>query len=187
MMLVAIGASLGGLDALQELLPGLPPGFPATVVIVQHRLADEESRLVELLARDSVLPVREPMAAEPLRMAHVYLAPAAYHLLVDQGHASLSTEEPVGFARPSIDVLFESAAQWCGASTVAVVLTGASDDGARGAAQIAAVGGKVIVQRPAEAKSPIAPEAALRLVPNAEELPLRAIAPRLVQLAGERT
>lgn len=186
MMLVAIGASLGGLDALQVLLAELPPGLPASVVIVQHRLAEEESRLADLLGARSALPVSEPMAAEPLHLGRVYLAPSGYHLLVEDGHASLSTEEPVRFARPSIDVLFESAAQSRGDATIAVVLTGASDDGARGAAQVAAAGGAVLIQSPAEARSPIAPEAALQRVPTAEELPLRAIAPRLAQLVGDR-
>jgi two-component system chemotaxis response regulator CheB len=159
--LVVIGASLGGLDALQLLLSGFPPGLPAAVAIVQHRLAGLESRLVVLLRKHSVLPVSEPEDKEPIRAGHVYLAPADYHLLVEPGMFALSTEGPVNFARPSVDALFESAADGYGERLLGVVLTGSNEDGAAGADAIKRRGGVVLVQDPDDAFSPISPRAAI--------------------------
>jgi two-component system chemotaxis response regulator CheB len=158
--LVVIGCSLGGLEATQGLLGALPPSMPA-IVIVQHRLAGDEDRLSRLLRVHSRMPVVEPDDKTPITPGHVYIAPADYHLLVEVGWFSLSVDPPVKFARPSIDVLFESAARAYGPRVIAVVLTGASDDGADGAKVVRDRGGMVIVQDPDTAMSPIAPRAAL--------------------------
>lgn len=168
--IVAIGASLGGLMACRRVLWALPRTFPAAVLIAQHRQADGESLLAGLLSREGRLPVIEPDDKAPLVAGQVYVAPGNYHLLVERGAQSiaLSTDPPVRFARPSIDVLFESVAAGVGRRAIGVVLTGASDDGARGAVAIKRAGGRVIVQTPESAESAIAPRAALaRIRPDA--------------------
>jgi two-component system chemotaxis response regulator CheB len=159
--IVAVGASLGGLDALKTILSALPVAFGCALVIVQHRRADPESHLVDLLGRHSLLPVSEPDDKEPVEAAHVYLAPPNYHLIVERGFFSLSTDAPVWYARPSIDVLFESVADSYGAAAIAVVLTGANEDGAAGARAVKKAGGRVLIQDPATAESAVAPRAVL--------------------------
>jgi two-component system, chemotaxis family, protein-glutamate methylesterase/glutaminase len=186
--LVAIGASAGGLHALFQILRQLPRDFPGSLAIVQHRRADASSLLRELLAHKTCLPVLEPCHGDPLLPGHVYLAPPDYHLLVEPGHVALSIDPPSSCSRPSIDVLFESAAAAYRHRAIAVVLTGANADGARGALRLARVGAPVIVQDPATAESPTCPAAALALVPDASVLPLAEIAARLIALcAGPRT
>jgi two-component system, chemotaxis family, protein-glutamate methylesterase/glutaminase len=160
---VVIGTSLGGLEALEHLLSQLPAAMPA-IAVVQHRRADEDSRLVHLLRNHSRLPVVEPDDKDVLLAGHVYLAPADYHLLVEPGHFALSTDAVVKHARPSIDVMFQSAAQAYGPRVLGVVLTSASDDGVEGVAEIRRRGGRVIVQDPATAVSPILPSAVLERV-----------------------
>jgi two-component system, chemotaxis family, protein-glutamate methylesterase/glutaminase len=177
--MVVMGASLGGLEALQWVLTGLPPGFPAAVAIVQHRLADIDSRLVVLLRKHSQLPVSEPEDQESIRTGHVYLAPADYHLLVEPGAFALSTEGLVNFARPSVDVLFESAADVYGERLLGVVLTGSNEDGAAGAAAIKRRGGIVLVQDPATALSPASPRATIARCAVSEVVPLEQMAGRI--------
>jgi two-component system chemotaxis response regulator CheB len=180
--LVAIGASLGGLDAVRLLLSGLPKTFPLPVVIVQHRMSDPDGMLVELLRERSLLPVVEPEDKDPIIGGHVYLAPSDYHLLVETGFFSLSMDEPVCHSRPSIDVLFESAADSYGQSAIAVMLTGSNRDGARGAAAVKASGGTVLVQDPKTALSPIAPEAVIGATVVDAILDVEALARRLSEL-----
>jgi two-component system, chemotaxis family, protein-glutamate methylesterase/glutaminase len=176
-----MGASTGGLQAFQTILGALPEKFGAVVLLVQHRIAEPESRLVELLQKHCALPVLEPDDKEPILPGHVYLAPAGYHMLVDRDVIALSTDPPVWFARPSIDVLFEAVADVYGQRAIAVVLTGANSDGARGAAVIQNAGGRVLVQDPDSAVSPELPRAALdRLRPDAVLL-LSDIAPTLLR------
>lgn len=167
---VAVGASLGGLNACRHVLWGLPRHFPAAVLIAQHRLAESPPLLAGLLSRDDGLVVVEPDDKAPLVLGTVYVAPSNYHMMVERSgdRIALSTEPAVRFARPSIDVLFESVAASHGARAIGVVLTGASDDGARGAEAIKAGGGRVIVQSPDQAESKVAPAAALaRFTPDA--------------------
>jgi len=182
--IVAVGASLGGLDAIETLLEALPRDFGAPVVLVQHRKADPDSRLVELLGSHSVLPVSEPDDKEPVEPGHVYLAPSNYHLIVERGFFSLSTEPPVWFARPSIDVLFGSVADSYGAEAIAVMLTGSNEDGAAGAQAVKLAGGQVVVQDPATAESPIAPRAVLARTSADAVLPLAQIAAFLRRTCG---
>lgn len=183
--LVVVGASLGGLAALKVLLGGLSESFPWPVAVVQHRSAeDSDSALTEALQRATRLSVREVEDKEPIESGRVYLCPADYHLLVERECFALSTEARVCGARPSIDVLFDSAAAICGRGLVAVVLTGASTDGSAGAARVKAVGGVVIVQDPATAESPTMPRAVLRAVEADRVLALDAIAPALNLLAA---
>jgi len=159
--LVVIGTSLGGLQALQVVLQGVVPGFPRPIAIVQHRVKSAESGLRQLLQRGCAVPILEPEDKDALAPGHVYLAPADYHLLVEAEVVALSTEAPVNYARPSIDMLFESAAASFGAAVIGIVLTGSNEDGARGARQILNAGGRVLIQDPATAESRIMPQAAL--------------------------
>lgn len=167
---VVIGCSLGGLNALQLILRGLPRGFATPIVLVQHRGKHSDDALSRLLGAHSALTVREPLDKERIEAGHVYVAPADYHLLVERGTLALSTEAPVNYARPSIDVLFESAAESYSAGVIGVVLTGANHDGAAGAARIQARGGRLLVQDPdgAEARAmPLAAIAATGVSPTA--------------------
>lgn len=177
--LVTIGASLGGLAAVSMVLRGLPRGLEAALAVVQHRRPDADSPLAYLLSQHSALPVREPAIDERWEAGVVYLAPPAYHMLVEEDHFAFSIDAPVAFARPSIDVLFESAADQADLPVLGVVLTGSNEDGAQGALALAATGAAVIVQDPATAESPVAPRAVLERVPGAQVVPLPEIADRI--------
>lgn len=180
--LVVIGASWGGLDALTTLVRGLPPDFVVPAVIVQHRGPDAESFLSGLLQQWTPLTVCEPEDKEALQPGHIYVAPASYHLLVEEGHLSLTTEAPVRYSRPSIDVMFGSAAHAYGERLIGIVLTGANEDGSRGLQCIADYGGYCIVQDPGTAEVATMPAAALRRVPQAICLPLEKIAGHVVDV-----
>jgi two-component system chemotaxis response regulator CheB len=182
---VAIGTSWGGLAALTKLLGGLPQGYKLPVVVVQHRGKDSERLLGQLLQDATDLNVCEVDDKDPLTPGTVHVAPANYHVLLDDGYLSLTVEEPVRFSRPSIDVMFGSAADAYGSRAIGVVLTGANEDGSLGLAEIAARGGKALVQDPKTAEVPIMPTAAINAVPSAEVLPLERIARRLVELSEE--
>jgi two-component system, chemotaxis family, protein-glutamate methylesterase/glutaminase len=159
--LVVIGASLGGFHAIEEVLAHIPEAFQTPIAFVQHRSADHPDTLARLLRRFTSLPVREPDNGEPIRAGHFYLAPADYHLIVERGEFALSTDRVVNYARPSIDVLFESAADAYGADLIGVILTGANRDGAAGARRIKLSGGRIIAQDPATAECAVMPKAAI--------------------------
>ncbi|MEP0871121.1 chemotaxis protein CheB [Trichocoleus desertorum AS-A10] len=181
--LVVVGTSLGGLSALELLLKKLPVTFPAAIAIVQHRHKDSDTSLSQFLQSCSVLPLKDAEDKEAIVPGQVYLAPADYHLLVeDVGRFALSTEMPVSYARPSIDVLFESAADAYGARGIGVILTGSGRDGAQGLARIKARGGLAIVQDPKTSESRMMPEAAIATTAVDWILPLADIAPRLIHL-----
>ncbi|MEO5509267.1 MAG: chemotaxis protein CheB [Longimicrobiales bacterium] len=181
--LIVIGTSAGGLHALSIVLSGLRPDIDVPIVIVQHRAPDSHD-LAAVLQDSTTLVVEEAEDKVILQDGRVYIAPPDYHLLVSKGEISLTTDAPVRFSRPSIDVLFESSAESYGTGLVAVVLTGANQDGSRGAVRVAAAGGRVIVQDPSTAESPTMPAAAARSVKNALVLPLERIAPALTDLAA---
>ena len=180
--IIAIGASLGGLRALQAVLRGLPAGLSACVIVTQHRRADPESKLAYLLGRECQLPVIEPEDKLPLERGHVYLAPSDYHLLVERGSLALSVDPPVQYARPSIDVLFESVADAYGPAAVGVMLTSSSADGAAGAAAIKRAGGRVLVQDPDTAESPVGPRAVIASTTVDAVVGLERLAEMLVKL-----
>ncbi len=162
--LVAVGCSAGGLRALHVLLAGLSPDLAASVVVVCHTGSEDVSLLCELLARSSALPVGEAIERTTPLAAHVYIAPTGYHLLVgDDGRFALSVDPRVGFARPSIDVLFESVADTCGARAIGVIMTGANSDGAAGLKRIRERGGYAVVQEPADAEVELMPASALEI------------------------
>lgn len=181
--IVAIGASWGGLAAVEMLLSGLPQNFPLAIAIVQHRQRNTGKLLRELLQRHSLLPVIEVEDKQTIDPGHVYLAPADYHLLVEPGHFALSLEAPVLFSRPSIDILFQSAADAYTHKVIGIILTGANKDGAQGLATLKKRGGLAIVQEPTEAESNIMPLAAIAATSVDYILPLAKIAPCLIQLA----
>ena len=185
--LVVIGASLGGFDALSTLLSGLSADFPWPLAFVQHRSAEDVAdTLPVMLQRRCALPVREAEDKDPILDGRVYLGPPDYHLLVDRQAFALSTEGRVSMARPSIDVLFDSAAAAFGPSVVAVVLTGASADGAYGAARVKAAGGTLLVQDPATAVSRVMPLAAIATAAVDQIVPVSAMGPLLNRLAASR-
>ena len=160
--LVVIGGSWGGMRALQAVLDGLGDDCPAAVVVALHRGPTEGDRLARLLERYTPLPVHEAEDKDELAPGNVYLAPADYHTLVEaDGTLGLSTEERVRFARPSIDVLFRSAAEAYRERCVGVVLTGANEDGADGLRRIKELGGVAIVQDPGSAERHEMPTAAI--------------------------
>lgn len=174
--LVCIGASWGGLKAVGRVLTDLPAEVDLPIAIVQHRHADSpEGTLAELLqARTGriVLEAEDKMAIES---RHVYIAPPNYHLLVERGSFALSVDERIRFARPSIDVLFETAADAYGAGVIGVILTGANDDGALGLARIKHVGGVAVIQDPRGAARRTMPDAAIAATAADAVLPLEEI------------
>jgi two-component system chemotaxis response regulator CheB len=174
--LVVVGGSWGGMRALQAVLEGLGDDCPAAVVVALHRGTEESSRLPRLLERYTPLPVREAEDKDDLVPGTVYLAPPDYHTLVEaEGTLGLSTEERVRFARPSIDVLFRSAAEAYRERCVGVVLTGANEDGADGLRRVKDLGGVAIVQDPGSAERREMPDAAIEAVDADVVLPLEEI------------
>jgi two-component system chemotaxis response regulator CheB len=180
--LVTIGCSMGGMQALQTIFQTLPADFPLPITVVQHRYRTSNEGLPQFLRRHSKLNVVDTTDKEWLKPGTVYLAPANYHLLVERGELSLSVDEKVEYSRPSIDVMFESAADAYGSGVVGVVLTGANSDGARGAVRIKKRGGFVIAQDPKTAESPAMPQAAVDATRVDRILPLDRIGPFLVEL-----
>jgi two-component system chemotaxis response regulator CheB len=182
---VVIGASWGGLHAMQAILGGLPADYPLPIAFVQHRGKETYETLTAVLQARSALPVIEAEDKMPFAGPGVFVAPSDYHLMVDQGVMALSTDEPVGFSRPSIDVLFESAAETYGADVIGVLLTGANRDGGEGLRRIVECGGRALVQDPLTAESRAMPEAGIDLVPNAFVVPLDQIAAALIRMTRQ--
>lgn len=159
---IVVGGSSGAIDALIQLLPALPPTLSAAVLIVLHLPRDRRSLLAEIFRQRCVLPVQEAQDKEVITPGTVYFAPPDYHVLVDDGpHIALSIDPPVHYSRPSIDVLFESAADQYGNRLAGILLSGANEDGARGLQAIQAAGGMTMVQDPASASMPTMPQAAI--------------------------
>ena len=180
---VVIGASAGALEALSVILPALPVEFALPLMIVVHIPPDKRSVLAELFHAKCRISVREAEDKEPLRGGTAYFAPPDYHLLVETDRSlSLSSDEPVLYSRPSIDVLFESAADAYGAGLLGIVLSGANEAGAAGLRAVVAAGGTAIVQSPDGAYATAMPEAAMISCPNARVLSLDAIAAYLQSL-----
>lgn len=169
---IVIGGSAGGIEALRTLLPALPKTLPVPVVIVLH-LSPQTKGAWSSVFPTCPLPVQEAEDKEQALPGRVYIAPADYHLLVDEtGLLSLSLDEQVNLARPSIDVLFESAAWAYGSGVLGIVLSGANSDGAKGLSSIHRSGGKCWVQSPETAAAVSMPRAAIRAVPDARVLDL---------------
>ena len=181
---IVIGGSAGALLHVKAILSALPPQPALPLLVVLHLRDDRKSLLADVLASATPLPVREAEDKEPLVNGHVYVAPPGYHMLVeDERSLALSLEPPEHYSRPSIDVLFDSAARVFGARLVGVLLSGASSDGAEGVLAIERAGGRAIVQDPDSASHRTMPEAALSLCPHAAVLAPPALELALARLA----
>jgi two-component system, chemotaxis family, protein-glutamate methylesterase/glutaminase len=182
---IVIGASAGAIDTLGKILPRLPADYPLPILIVIHLPPDKESVLPELFQKKTPLTVKEAEDKEPILPGTVYFAPADYHFLVEKNKIlSLSSEEPVLFSRPSIDVMFEAAADSYREYLIGIILTGANQDGAKGLKRIKEYGGLAIVQDPATAYAPDMPHHALRSVPDALCLNVDEIVDNMLRFAG---
>lgn len=180
--IVVIGASAGAIQALSQILPSLPADFPLPILVVVHVPADRSNFLAPLFQDKCQLAVREADDKEPALGGTVYFAPPDYHLLLEvDGSLSLASDEPVQHSRPSIDVLFESAADAFGADVIGIVLTGANADGAAGLRAIAAAGGTPLVEDPQLAFADAMPDAARKACPSARVLTLDGIAKFLLE------
>jgi two-component system chemotaxis response regulator CheB len=174
---VVVGASAGGVEALMAVLPALAPGLRPPVFVVLHLPRDKPSVLAEIFAAKCAVPVREAEDKEAVASGTIYFAPNNYHLLVDRGpQLSLSADDPVHHSRPSIDVLFESAAEIYGSRLLGIILSGSNEDGATGLAAIHDAGGVTLVQSPETARAPNMVLAALKLRPADRVAPLHEIA-----------
>jgi two-component system, chemotaxis family, protein-glutamate methylesterase/glutaminase len=186
--LVVVGSSWGGLNALRILLADLPPGFSTPIVLAQHQSASTTGEaLAASLQKGCALEVRVIHDKDVLSPATVFVAPPDYHVLVESGGLALSVDARVMFSRPSIDVLFESAAVTYGHKLVGVILTGSNADGAAGLATVRARGGITIVQDPSAALHPAMPESAIAASRPNRVLPLEEIAPFLTTLCTTGT
>ncbi|MBA1380755.1 chemotaxis protein CheB [Pseudomonas brassicacearum subsp. neoaurantiaca] len=161
---IVVGASAGGVEALLNVFSPLRQGFGVPILVVLHLPDERHSQLAQVFRHRLAIPVEEARDKQDIVPGTLYVATPGYHLSIEADRSlSLSLEEPVHHSRPSIDVLFESAADVYGRHLLAVVLTGANSDGARGLAKVKALGGITIVQDPEEAQVPTMPEAALTL------------------------
>ncbi len=184
---VALGASSGGIEALIVLLEALPRSFQAALLIVMHIPATNEGLLVNVLAPHCPVPLREAEDKDPVQPGTVYVAPPGYHLLVEPERTlALSVDEPVNFCRPSVDVLFESAAYAYRENLLGIVLTGANDDGARGLKAIRDSGGLAWVQDPSTALARAMPQCALQFAGADRILSLADLATELAGLGRPR-
>ncbi|HKU51346.1 MAG TPA: chemotaxis protein CheB [Nitrospira sp.] len=183
--LIVIGASAGGVEALERILAGLPSDFPAAICVVLHIQASRFSHLPAILSRQGALPAVHPTDGSPIRKGHVYVAPPDQHLLVKDGHIQLSAGPKENHARPAVNPLFRSAAVAYGSRVIGVVLTGALDDGTAGLWEIKQRGGTTIVQDPRDARHPDMPRNALEQVPIDHVMPLRGMASLLTDLVGQ--
>lgn len=177
--IAVVGTSWGGLAALRAIIDRLPEEYSLPIAVVQHRHRDSDALLARFLQSHTRLRVCEVEDKQTIEPGRVFIAPANYHLLVEEGYFSLSIDAPLRYSRPSIDVAMTTAADAYGHRAVGIVLTGANADGAEGLRRIADRGGLAVVQDPDSAEVRTMPAAALRAVPTARVLPLERIGPFL--------
>ena len=181
---VVIGVSMGGLQALRQILSRLPASFPLPIMIVQHISPQSDSIWINLLNNASKVTVKEAEEKEVIKPGFVYVAPPSYHILVERDRTfSLSADDKVNYARPSIDVLFDSAADVYKSKLIGVVLTGANHDGAQGLKAIKDYGGMAIVQDPQTAEAQVMPKSAIAIAQPDYVLSLEKIVDLLIQLS----
>ena len=162
---IVIGASAGGIQVLQKIMGSLGKDFSMAVIIVQHLHPQSDDFMIRHLAKYCSIPVKEAEKREMIKSGFIYMAPPNYHLLVEEDRTfSLSTDPKVNYCRPSIDVLFESAADIFGSDLIGVILSGANNDGAMGMKKIKNCGGITIVQDPATAEADIMPRSVLNII-----------------------
>ena len=180
---IIIGTSWGGLDALTQILSKLPENFSLPILIVQHRHRLSDDHFINILNEHSHLHVKDARDKDDLSPGIVYIAPANYHLLLEENNTlSLSDEPLINYSRPSINVLFETAAEVLKEKAVGIILTGANSDGAQGLKRVKKCGGITIVQRPDSANAPAMPEAAIELVDVDYILTIDEITHHLIEL-----
>ncbi|RKZ90385.1 MAG: chemotaxis protein CheB [Candidatus Parabeggiatoa sp. nov. 1] len=185
---VVIGSSAGGIKALRAVLSALPSEFPLPIIIVQHLHPHSDSYLARILGAKCGLKVKQADEKETIADGVVYIAPPNYHLLIEEDRSfSLSIEGPVNFARPSVDVLFETAIYAYRDKLIGIILTGANNDGNQGVKKIKQIGGYVIVQDPATAEADAMPNAAIAVTKVDKILPIEQIGPYLLQLVNRST
>jgi two-component system chemotaxis response regulator CheB len=183
---IVVGVSAGGMEALNAILPHLPADFPLGVIVMQHMHPTSDDFLVRYLNERCNLKVKQADEKEEIVPGVIYVAPANYHLMVEEDRTfALTVDEPVNYARPSIDMLFETAADAYGARLVGVILTGASSDGSHGLKRIKESGGLAIVQDPETAEADTMPMAAVNATEVDYVLPLEEIGPFLKRLTIE--
>ena len=183
---VVIGTSAGGVEALSRILPAIPATMTAAILIVVHVPRERPSLLSEIFRSKCPMSVEEAIDKTRIKPGHIYFAPPDYHLLVDAGpHVALSVDDVVQYSRPSIDVLFESAADIYGSRLLGVLLTGGNEDGAAGMAYISRCGGTTVVQDPADAIAAMMPASALKLMTPTYVLRLDDIRDLLVSIAAK--
>ncbi len=183
---VVIGTSSGGMNALKAILPELPVNFNIPIIIVQHIGASSESYWIELLNNMCQLNIKEADEKEKIEKGHIYVAPPNYHLLIEENETlSLSIDKRVNYARPSIDVLFESAADAYREKLIGVLLTGSNNDGALGMKKINALGGLTIAENPQTAASSYMPLAAIAATEINYVLSLKEISDLLIKLSKQ--
>lgn len=183
--IVVIGASAGGVEALEKLVAGLPSDFPASVCVVVHLQASIPSRLPAILSQRGPLRAQHPTDGSPMRKGHIYVAPPDQHLIINDGHVQLSTGPKENRSRPAINPLFRSAAIAYGPRVIGVVLSGALDDGTAGLWEIKQRGGTTLVQDPRDARHPDMPRNALEHVSVDHVVPVREMASLLTELVGQ--
>lgn len=182
---IVIGVSAGGMNALSAVLPRLPDDFALPIIIVQHMDPNSRDYLSDHLDRKCNIQVKEAEDKESVINGVAYVAPANYHLLVEEDRTlSLSVDDLVNYSRPSIDIMFETAADVYKKKLVGVVLTGANADGSKGLAKIKTLGGLAIVQDPATAHVDYMPKAAIASTKVDHILPLEEIASLLMELSN---
>ncbi|TGE33597.1 chemotaxis protein CheB [Desulfosporosinus sp. Sb-LF] len=185
---VVIGSSTGGMDALKIILEVLPKNFSVPILVVQHTSSHSDNYLAKFLDNACKVSVKEAEEKEKAIAGHVYIAPPNYHLLVEKdGSISLSVEARVSYARPSIDVLFESAAEAYNKGLIGLVLTGANNDGSKGLKRIKECCGLTIVQDPITAQADTMPRAALRATKVDHIVSLEQIGPFLNKIIQEKS
>lgn len=183
---IVMGGSAGGVEVLRVVLSELPPGFGPAVLLVQHLHRFDRGAFSRQLAHSTTLPVIEPCDKQPIAGGTVYAAPADYHMHVEKDETiSLSVDPKVNWSRPSIDVLFDSAARVWEDALVAVILSGANGDGTAGMRAVKAAGGRTIAQEPSTAVAPYMPQAAIEAGVTDDVLPIARIGARLLEL-GEK-
>ncbi|AKG23953.1 chemotaxis protein CheB [Calothrix sp. 336/3] len=204
--LIVIGTSFGGLEALKILISPLPKTFSIPLAVVIHRHKESDDSLVKILQKNSSLIIKEVEDKEDILPGYVYLAPANYHLLIEkklhfaskiypqrddflpniQTYFSLSIDAPVSYARPAIDVLFETAADCYGEKLIAIILTGANQDGVNGMRKIKGRGGLNVVQEPKTALCATMPTAAIAAGITDKILSLTEIPPFLIKMCHQQ-
>ncbi|MBF0547316.1 MAG: chemotaxis protein CheB [Candidatus Riflebacteria bacterium] len=184
---LAIGTSAGGTRALVEILGRLPEDFPLPIIVVQHLRTESGEILVDILKKGCKIRVKEAEDKDPIENGWAYFAPSDYHLLVESDYTlGLSADPPVGFARPSIDVMLESAARVYRDKLLALILTGASDDGTAGINIVKKMNGTTIAQDPSSAEFPRMPQSAIESGQIDKIFPLSIISEKLIEMANDR-